>query len=107
MAKHKWLARLTPMEKTCQILKSQIFAICRGVHHLLYSYLLPYGADSPAANVFYLKMKADFYEYLAQLKDDNRFDNSKRTTDEAHLFYQREILDATIDAFELANEVND
>lgn len=60
-------------------IESELTSICGGILNLLESHLIP-SAMSNDSTVFYLKMKGDYYRYLAEFKTgSDREDASEKT----------------------------
>jgi 14-3-3 protein epsilon len=62
--------------------EDELNSICNDILELLNKHLIPKCPTSPEASVFYMKMKADYYRYLAefaagQTKDDHALAASK------------------------------
>ncbi|GAB4847229.1 14-3-3 protein 1 [Ancistrocladus abbreviatus] len=66
------------------LIESELSGVCASILNLLDSYLLPSAATSEA-KVFYLKMKGDYYRYLAEFKVG---DERKRAAEDTMLAYK-------------------
>lgn len=67
--------------------EDELKSICNSVLGLLDEYLIPKSKPEPESFVFYLKMKGDYYRYLAEVASDEdrkaTTDNSKKAYEEA------------------------
>lgn len=71
-------------------IESEMDSICNQILNLLGSHLIP-SATSPESKVFYLKMKGDYYRYLAEFKTGDP---------------RNEAADATLAAYSTAQEID-
>lgn len=63
---------------------------CKDVLNLLDEYLLPKAPkDDVQAEIFYLKMKGDYYRYMVEILDENDADSKTKLTGEAHSSYSK------------------
>lgn len=67
--------------------EEELKTICNTVLELLDQYLIPNSKENPESYVFYLKMKGDYYRYLAEVASDadrkDTTDNSKKAYEDA------------------------
>jgi len=66
--------------------ETELRDICHDVLGLLDKHLIPKAAESPESKVFYLKMKGDYYRYLAEVSGTNKqreVENSEKAYNDA------------------------
>merc|ERR1711972_475487 len=70
-------------EKYTKTIENELQGLCDTILELLKTNLIG-KADSPESKVFYQKMKADYYRYIAEFRDGEERDKAAKSADMAY-----------------------
>lgn len=80
---HKKSNNYTHLKELKSIVEKELQAICVEFHNLVDKYLLPNTKDHET-QVFYLKLKADYYRYQAEFTTGDEYDEAADKAEEAY-----------------------
>ncbi|KAI0981481.1 hypothetical protein GJ496_000943 [Pomphorhynchus laevis] len=113
--------RTVQAKKYISIIEEELRAICKDVLNLIEKYLLP-KAEHAESKVFYLKMKGDYYRYLAEVattddRDDvvkesrkayeDALDIAKKNMEPTHPIRLGLALNCSVFFYEIVNDPNE